>query len=156
MNERKKTKPTALHDILGFVLHGVDGHSPPEHIMIHALWRHAVGEKIAAQTSPASIRKGVLMVNVTNSVWMQQLHFLKDEITEKLNAELGAPAVRQIKFKIGPVREAESEVDDEPLPELDAGEADKIDAESQVIDDPDLRRAFQGVMAAYLKNRKKS
>jgi flagellar basal body-associated protein FliL len=36
---------------------------------------------------------------------MQQLHYLKDELMEKLNSALGKESVKDIRFKIGPVQE---------------------------------------------------
>jgi len=65
------------------------------------LWPKAVGAKIAAQTQPDGLRSGTLFVKTTSSVWVQQLHFMKEEIRQKLNELSGKTAVREIHFTIG-------------------------------------------------------
>lgn len=64
------------------------------------LWEKAVGPQIAAQSRPGNLRKGILFVKVSNSVWMQQLHFLKEEIIGKFNVLEKAP-ITDIRFSIG-------------------------------------------------------
>ncbi|MDX2447172.1 MAG: DUF721 domain-containing protein [Desulfobacterales bacterium] len=72
-------------------------------IRVWDIWEEAVGEVIAANTRPAAFKGNLLIVNVTSSSWLQQLRFLKLEIIQKLNHVLGEGAVKDIKFKIGPV-----------------------------------------------------
>ena len=64
------------------------------------LWEKAVGPQIAAQSRPENLRKDILFVKVGSSVWMQQLHFLKEEIISKLNVLEKAP-IKDIRFSIG-------------------------------------------------------
>jgi predicted nucleic acid-binding Zn ribbon protein len=65
------------------------------------LWPKAVGEKIAAQTQPDGWRDGTLFVRAPSSVWVQQLHFMKEEIRQKMNELAGKQAVREIHFTVG-------------------------------------------------------
>jgi predicted nucleic acid-binding Zn ribbon protein len=65
------------------------------------LWPKAVGEQIAAQTQPDNLRNGTLFVKTTSSVWVQQLHFMKDEIRQKLNELSGKDAIKEIRFSVG-------------------------------------------------------
>ena len=44
------------------------------------LWPKAVGQQIVLQTQPDCLKNGTLFVKTTSSVWVQQLHFMKDEI----------------------------------------------------------------------------
>jgi hypothetical protein len=64
-------------------------------------WPQAVGEKIALQTQPDCLRNKTLFVKTTSSVWVQQLHFMKEEIREKLNELAGKTVVKEIRFTIG-------------------------------------------------------
>ncbi|HLA27515.1 MAG TPA: DUF721 domain-containing protein [Syntrophales bacterium] len=64
------------------------------------VWEKAVGPQIASQSRPGNLRKGILFVKVSSSVWMQQLHFLKEEIVSKLNVLEKAP-IKDIRFSIG-------------------------------------------------------
>lgn len=65
------------------------------------LWPKAVGAQIAAQTEPESWRAGTLFVKTTSSVWVQQLHFMKEEIRRKMNELAGKTSVKEIHFTVG-------------------------------------------------------
>ncbi len=65
------------------------------------LWPKAVGKQIAMQTQPDCLRNGTLFVKTTSSVWVQQLHFMKDDIRQKLNKLAGKDAVKEIRFSVG-------------------------------------------------------
>jgi predicted nucleic acid-binding Zn ribbon protein len=65
------------------------------------LWPRAVGGQIAVQTQPDSLRGGTLFVKTTSSVWVQQLHFMKDDIRQKLNELAGKDAIKEIRFSVG-------------------------------------------------------
>src|SRR3954454_21058509 len=47
-----------------------------------AAWREAVGDKLASDTRPGNVRRGVLEVLVRNSVSAQELGFLKSKIVK--------------------------------------------------------------------------
>ncbi|MEN6620580.1 MAG: DUF721 domain-containing protein [Smithella sp.] len=64
-------------------------------------WPKAVGKQIALQTQPDILRNGTLFVKTTSSVWVQQLHFMKKEIREKLNELAGKVVIKEIRFSIG-------------------------------------------------------
>ncbi len=68
-----------------------------------AVWEGAVGPQIASQSRPEYLRRETLSVKVASSVWMHQLHFLKEEIIDKVNSGLGSTAVKDIRFTIGSV-----------------------------------------------------
>ncbi len=61
-------------------------------------WEKAVGERIAEQAVPRSIRNGILKVKVKSPAWRQELMFIKEEIRGRLNKELGKPVVSDIIF----------------------------------------------------------
>ncbi len=122
-------------------------------VKIRGIWDQAVGERIAENTVPESMRRGVLFVNVASSVWMQQLHFLKDEILEKVNNELDSTRIKEIRFKIGKTPGSAPKTP-EMLPALDKKEMAEIEKQSSSIEDADLRRSFQHLMATHFKNRK--
>jgi predicted nucleic acid-binding Zn ribbon protein len=65
------------------------------------LWPKAVGPQIAAKTQPDCLRNGTLFVKTISSVWVQQLHFIKEEIRSKLNELSGKPAIKEIRFLVG-------------------------------------------------------
>ena len=128
-----------------------------EQVLLYRLWQDAVGEAVARNASPALVRNGVLHVNVASSVWVQQLHFLRDMLLEKINAGLSGTKIHDIRFKVGPVAARPQEPGRQgPLPELDESERRAAETESAHIEDPELRAAFQKFMAAYLKSHKQA
>ena len=71
-------------------------------------WKEIVGESVALQAQPRSIRNRILFVDVSHSTWMQQLHFLKPTLLEKINAFLGESHIQDIRFKLGKISPAPS------------------------------------------------
>ena len=151
---RKRSLLTTLDSVLKDVAHDLKFEVKMEQVMLYRLWNEAVGEQIARNASPVLVRGDVLHVNVSSSVWVQQLQFLRDTMLEKINANLSGRKIKNIRFKIGPLPAAPPQHDAAPLPELDDNEKLATQAESAHISDPELREAFQDFMAAYLKSHK--
>ena len=59
-------------------------------------WSNIVGAKIAGAAQAVSIKDGVLRISVKDSSWRQELMYLKEQIIEKLNRELGELIVRDL------------------------------------------------------------
>jgi hypothetical protein len=68
---------------------------------IWKLWDGVVGKKIAEHARPFSIKKGILLVMVTDSIWLQELEYKTEGIKEKLNSKLQRKAVKKIRFRVG-------------------------------------------------------
>ena len=103
---RKNPNPDdAVHigKILGGVLKSCRSDAGAELLEVWRLWDRAVGETIARNTRPAAFKGRLLLVYANSSVWIHQLQYLKADLIEKLNTELGRELVSDIKFKIGPV-----------------------------------------------------
>jgi predicted nucleic acid-binding Zn ribbon protein len=67
---------------------------------IQAVWSGVAGEVIAAEATPASEREGTVTVECSGSVWAQELELLAPDLTGRLNAALGGPAVRRLRFVV--------------------------------------------------------
>jgi predicted nucleic acid-binding Zn ribbon protein len=65
------------------------------------LWDGLVGPEIASHARPSSIKRGTLVVKVSDSVWLQELEFKAYEIRERINGALQREAVRKIRFRVG-------------------------------------------------------
>ena len=65
------------------------------------LWPKAVGPQIASKTKPDCLRNGTLFVKTISSVWVQQLHFIKEDIRGRLNELSGKATIKEIRFVIG-------------------------------------------------------
>ncbi len=63
-------------------------------------WPAVVGDGIARQATATRFQDGYLVVEVSNSTWLQQLSFMRHKIIPKLNAAVGRNVVKSIKFVI--------------------------------------------------------
>jgi predicted nucleic acid-binding Zn ribbon protein len=63
-------------------------------------WTESVGNEITKNAKPAAFKDGTLIVNVSSSVWIQHLKFLKNDMISNLNNILNKKLVKEIKFKI--------------------------------------------------------
>lgn len=115
-------------------------------------WRHLVGEPIASHTWPTQVRFKQLYLTVQNSVWLQQLTFLKPALLAKLNADTRTECLSNIVLRVGQI----------PSPTTGAA-ADSPDAtpmnaaitraeaarHAAAIQDPELREKFTEVISKY-------
>jgi predicted nucleic acid-binding Zn ribbon protein len=67
---------------------------------IFEFWDQAVGKDISVNAQPKVIRGDVLWVDVTDPVWMQQLHLMKEHLRQVLNDRLGEDAIKDIRFNL--------------------------------------------------------
>lgn len=156
-----QAKFQSLGDILEKILKKKDIHITSEKRRLHDIWIKAVGSRIADQTSPEKLQKGTLFVKVSNSVWMQQLHFLKAEIIEKLKRQTGEQPINNISFSIGEVSPSVHRHRD-PLSFLPAtfplkgSDARKIEKYTASVSDQELREILKRVMTKDIIRRKLS
>ena len=68
-----------------------------------AAWREAVGDKLAADTRPGNVRRGVLEVLVRDSSTRHELAFLKAKIIKSLASSMPEQKIRDVKFRVGPL-----------------------------------------------------
>ncbi|MBI1997979.1 MAG: DUF721 domain-containing protein [Deltaproteobacteria bacterium] len=122
------------------------------------VWNDVVGTPIARNAQPEKIRNGTLFVKVTSSVWMQQLQFMKELITEKLNQRLGTPVVKNIFFVVGRVETEAAEAEGQPAaqsaPEPREPEIDEEFLKS--LTDPEIRQAFKRLLRSHARRKLKN
>lgn len=109
---------------------------------------------MASHTWPTQIRFKKLYLVVRNSVWLQQLTFLKPALLTKLQAEFGTECVTDLACRVGEIP-ADSEAPSACLTtDLRSSQPEESSAEvvshTAVIQDPALREHFRKVISAYL------
>jgi hypothetical protein len=113
---------------------------------VFAFWEKAVGKEIAKHANPAKFRGKVLWVEVSDSIWMQQLQFLKMTLLEKINKQFKAVEVEDIRFQLRLPRQERPEVARPPLRQAGAPptaeDARRFGQDLEHIDDPDLKAAM--------------
>ncbi len=133
---------------------------PTKDLRLWDAWTASVGPTIAAQTSLDRLKNDVLFVKVANSVWMQQLQFMKQDILEQLNGALGGVIVKNIFFTIGhfppsPSGEGSDPVysDEDVLTERDTRTIEQC---ASAVKDAELGEILKRVMTKDLMRRKKA
>ncbi len=65
---------------------------------VQSVWPKAVGEGFAAYGQPVSERDGVVTVGCVSAVYAHDLSLMTDQTLAAVNAALGRPAVRKLRF----------------------------------------------------------
>jgi predicted nucleic acid-binding Zn ribbon protein len=115
-------------------------------------WREIVGEPTGSHTWPDQIRFKKLYLVVRNSVWLQQLTFLKPTLLAKIQAETGPDLITEIVFRVGEIPALRGDAhtgSDAPSPATDAALAE-AQAHAAAVQDPELRARLTQVMAEAL------
>jgi hypothetical protein len=109
------------------------------------VWAEVVGDLIASKAEPVRIEDGKLFIQVSNSTWMQEIQFLKDEIRAKLNARLGAPLVRDLFLILGRKKRRTKKAE---RPKVHPVDETAIAALVPGIDKPELEAAIRRLARA--------
>lgn len=70
-----------------------------------ALWRRwpeIVGDDIARNAEPTSLKDGVLRIRTTTPTWATEMSYLATDIKERINRAIGKPLVREVKVWTSP------------------------------------------------------
>jgi hypothetical protein len=121
------------------------------------LWPAAVGHQIAAQTQPDCLKNGALFVRTTSSVWVQQLHFMKEDIRKKLNEMAKKEVIKEIRFTVGHELARKVAQANVPLSKklfLNARDKKMITECTQALPDPELAAIFRRVMQTEISRRR--
>ncbi|MGB9867502.1 MAG: DUF721 domain-containing protein [Bacillota bacterium] len=68
------------------------------------IWPRVAGIHIARKTRGMWVKDGVLYVYLSTSAWAHQLSYLKAQLLERIEKELGKGVIRDIRFGSGPPR----------------------------------------------------
>ncbi len=70
-------------------------------------WRSVVGEAVAARSRPTVVRKHILLVEVENNAWMQEIRFHQREIIERIRETFPDLGIEGLRLMLEREREAE-------------------------------------------------
>jgi hypothetical protein len=65
-----------------------------------ASWSSVVGERLSAETAPATLEGGVLTVTATSGPWGAQARFLHEEIRRRADEALGGGVVGSVRVVV--------------------------------------------------------
>lgn len=145
-----------LGEVLKKSLKRLDLSPKLEEYGVWPIWNEIVGVTIARNAQPEKIRNGTLFVKVSSSTWMQELQYMKEMISEKLNQSLGKEVVKNIFFVVGkietraPKSKSQGSSSGPSLPEC------KLDEEQLLsVKDPEIRRALKRLYAVHYRRGKR-
>jgi len=99
--DEKKSPMTPLKDVISNLLGDANLPFNPNDARIWEIWNEVVGPSIAEIAQPSWIKNKRLVVYVSDSIWLQELNFAGESITENINRRLNREAVKKIEFRIG-------------------------------------------------------
>ncbi len=141
-------KPQPIHSILEKTLKGLEIDLPIRTYAIWGAWKEIVGESVAGQTRPRTVRNRILFIDVSHSTWIQQLQFLKPTLLGKINAFLGESPIEDIRFKLGkipsPLPQFNSPVN--RVGDLDEPTLKRIEGLVERVGDEEMRSALKEVL----------
>lgn len=119
------------------------------------IWAEVVGEKTASVTKAEMVRDGIIYVNCRDSMWAQELHFLRPIIIRKLNEKLGAEIIKEIRltgrgFTKDATREEDKSISDEDIKDIKLSETEleQIAKAAEEIENPELAERFTKALKA--------
>jgi len=129
------------------------GRRPLEFILLTRAWKDVVGERAAAHTLPAWIRKDVLWVYVDGSAWMQELTFMKPKIQEQVNEKLRSVTITDIRWLQQPLKDESMSNEEFPQPErvLDPKQEKEFSDMTKIIDDSGCQQALFNLWQTFQK-----
>ena len=118
-------------------------------VRLQQQWHEIIGEPVGSHTWPVQVRFKKLYLIVRNSVWLQQLMFLKPTLLAKVNEQAGSELITDIAFRVGEIPDARtaapaSQPRQQPVNEAAVVEAN---AHAAAVQDPDLRNRLASLMA---------
>lgn len=142
------SRPTPINRLLDSLIAAKGWKGRVELHGVFDFWDDVVGDDIAARAQPLVIRKTILWVRVSDSVWMQQLHLLKEMILEKLNQRLKKKKITDLRFQLDsslgeqPVQSDPSFVAPEK-PKPDQKRLEEFERLLETIEDQDIKDAMR-------------
>lgn len=125
-----------------------------EDYAVWTVWDDTVGPAIARNARPEKLRNGTLFVRVRAPAWMQQLHYMKDIMLEKLNTRLGREVITNIFFVVGEVTAGTPREDPADPAEPVAVDTTRLPEQAlDDIDDPELRDSLRRLLLNHLRKR---
>ena len=104
MTDRRGDVPPSLRDLLRGVGARIGIEDTRATGAVWARWPEIVGESIAANAEPTSLRNGVLRIRATSPGWATELTYLADDISRRANEIAGRDVVREVRVWTGPGR----------------------------------------------------
>jgi hypothetical protein len=145
MNEFKN-----LSDIFSGLKNVYDSRKGDNQSLIKEKWIDIVGDFLYKYTRPDRVVKGTLYIKTTSSSWMNEISFMKEEIINSCNKNLGADFVKEVKVFFGDGK-LEDIVKNKPEHKLEEKKSYKIDEHISENDKKTIEEATAHIEDEELK-----
>ncbi|MFN3534239.1 MAG: DUF721 domain-containing protein [Desulfatiglandales bacterium] len=101
---QKETREPDDLSPLGNVLRVLEGLNPNLNREIFELWKawdQIMGPELKGIARPSEFKKGVLLIKVEDPVWLQELTHKKEELLERLRAQVSKGLIKDIRLVLG-------------------------------------------------------
>ena len=153
--KRKRSQPSSIASIISKNAKKMNIERRMDIYRITKVWPEIVGPVICAHTSPERLLGKTLLVRVDGSSWMNELVYLRKEITEKIGTRIPEFKIRDLKFEIGEVRKISSAKNSEDNTSrernLTKDELDFIETAAGEISDPETKSIAESAMKRSFK-----
>jgi predicted nucleic acid-binding Zn ribbon protein len=95
--------PETIADLMGATLARLGGEGRALEFRVFEVYNRVVGELLRTRTAPERIAGTTLFVRVANSALAHELTLMRAEIMTKMNADLGAGTVTELRTRVGKV-----------------------------------------------------
>jgi hypothetical protein len=95
--------PETTADLMGQVLSRMGGQGRALEFRVFDCYTRSVGDLLRARTAPERMTGTTLFVRVANSALAHEVTLMRGEIIAKLNAELGAGTVAELRTRVGKI-----------------------------------------------------
>lgn len=147
---RRSRKITTLSSAINEALKGLGLYKKYQQHRVWEVWDEVVGGRIASVAQPDRLDFDTLFVAVSDSIWLQQLSYLQQEVLEKLNRALGRKVINRIYFRLGNPKRMGLPRWAGPqkpfLPELGPKEIEAIDDTLNKLKDEESRALLRSIM----------
>ena len=155
MARRKKGRLESLAKLLKGVYPAPDQY---EAAKVFAWWNRAVPPRLVEHARPVRLKRGVLLVHVSSSVWANELHYLTDDLLTRLREHAPESRVDKIRFQVGPLPDIPPRPRDDPPPPEPvrlASLPDELGRALSRVEDDDLRNAITKAATTSLARRRR-
>ncbi len=101
-------KPVAVKDVLQDLLNPGDREALELRRRIRQVWEATLPPLLQAHARLVDLKRKELWVAVSDSIWGQELQFLKPALLEELAKALGTGRVRDLRIQVGEVGKPEA------------------------------------------------
>jgi hypothetical protein len=95
--------PETTADLMGQVLSRMGGQGRALEFRVFDCYTRSVGDLLRARTAPERMTGTTLFVRVATSALAHEVTLMRGEIIAKLNAELGAGTVAELRTRVGKI-----------------------------------------------------